>query len=156
LPFTALPPSRSELRRLVAPCGLYCGGCLAFAGGPIRNHARALRDLLGPNFENYAERLAEMNPALGQYECFADLLKFLSQGSCKGCRDGGCLLGNCGVRACVIDREQDFCGLCPDFPCENPGLPEGLRERWLKNGEILRDRGPAGLLELVRNRPRYP
>ncbi len=156
MPFTALPPSRSELRRLVAPCGLYCGGCLAFAGGPIRSHARALRDLLGPNFAAYAKRLEPMNPALGTFAEFDELLGFLSQGTCKGCREGGCLLGNCGVRACALGREIDFCGLCPDFPCQDPGLPEGLVERWRKNGEILRDKGPATFLELVRSRPRYP
>lgn len=154
--FTALPPSRSELRRLIAPCGLYCGGCLSFAGGAIRNHARALRDLLGPDFAPYAQRLAAMNPALGHYPGFALLLDFMAQGVCKGCREGGCLLGSCGVRACAMEREMDFCGLCPDFPCKNPGLPEGLAERWRKNGEILRDKGPASFLELVRVRPRYP
>lgn len=156
MPFSAMPPSRSELLRLVSPCGLYCGGCLAFAGGAIRNHARALSDLLGPNFAGYAERLAPMNPALGKYPDFAELLGYLSQGACKGCREGGCLLGNCGVRACAMEREMDFCGLCPDFPCENPGLPEGLVERWRRNGEILRDKGPALFLGLVRARPRYP
>jgi hypothetical protein len=153
---TAMPPSRSELLRLIAPCGLYCGGCLAFAGGAIRNHARALRDLLGPNFDTYAKRMESMNPVLCHYRDFSALLEFLSLGSCKGCRDGGCLLGNCGARECVLSREQDFCGLCPDFPCENPGLPEGLKERWRRNGEILRDKGPAAYLELVRLRPRYP
>jgi len=65
-------------------------------------------------------------------------------------------MGNCGVRACAIERGQDFCGLCPDFPCVEPGLPQGLMERWRKNGEILRDIGPAAYLELVRLRPRYP
>jgi hypothetical protein len=156
MPLKSLPPSRSELLRLVAPCGLYCGGCLAFSGGAIRSHARALRDLLGPNFSAYAPRMTGMNPALGHYDDFANLLEFLSKGSCLGCRGGGCLMGNCGVRECALKREQDFCGLCPDFPCENSGLPEGLVERWRKNGMILRDRGPAAFLELVRMRPRYP
>ena len=156
MPLSPVPPSRSELLRLVAPCGLYCGGCLAFAGGAIRNHARALRDLLGPNFDAYAKRMEAMNPVLCHYEGFADLLDFLSQGSCKGCREGGCLMGNCGVRTCALEREMDFCGLCPDFPCENPGLPEGLVERWRRNGEILREKGPASFLDLMRVRPRYP
>jgi hypothetical protein len=156
MPTSPLPISRSELTRLIAPCGLYCGGCLAFAGGAIRNHARALRDLLGPNFEAYARRMEVMNPVLCHYTDFAHLLDFLSLGSCKGCRDGGCLMGSCGVRECAIKREMDFCGLCPDFPCEKPGLPEGLLERWRKNGEILRDKGPALFLELARSRPRYP
>lgn len=156
MPNTQLPISRSELTRLVAPCGLYCGGCLAFAGGAIRNHARALRDLLGPNFQAYATRMEAMNPVLCHYQDFSRLLDFLSLGSCRGCRDGGCLLGNCGVRECAMKREMDFCGLCPDFPCEKPGLPEGLTERWRRNGEILREKGPAAFLELVRNRPRYP
>lgn len=154
--FSAQPPSRTELRRLVAPCGLYCGGCLAFTGGAIRNHARALSDLLGPSFSAYAKRMEIMNPALAAYPEFSQLLNFLAQGSCKGCREGGCLLGNCGVRACSMERTVDFCGQCPDFPCENPGLPEGLVERWRKNGEILRDKGAAEYLDLVRVRPRYP
>jgi hypothetical protein len=140
----------------VAPCGLYCGGCLAFAGGPIRSHARALADRLGPNFAAYAERLSTMNPALANYPQFVQLLDFLAQGSCQGCREGGCLLGDCGVRTCALERGVGFCGLCPDFPCENPGLPEGLQERWRKNNErILRDGAPA-FLELVRTKPRYP
>jgi hypothetical protein len=60
------------------------------------------------------------------------------------------------VRACALKRQVDFCGLCPDFPCENPGLPEGLLERWRKNSALLRDRGAVEFLELVRTRPRYP
>lgn len=156
MPHSPIPPLRTELTRLVAPCGLYCGGCIAFAGGAVRTHARALRDLLGPNFATYAERLSAMNPALGHYPAFARMLEFLSQGTCKGCRGGGCLLGSCGVRGCAVKRGVDFCGLCPDFPCEEPGLPEGLLERWRKNGEILRDKGPAEFLELLRLRPRYP
>jgi len=150
------PPTEHEIARLVAPCGLYCGGCLAFAGGPVRGHARALSDLLGPNFAAYAERLSAMNPALGDYPKFARLLDFLAQGSCRGCREGGCLLGDCGVRACALGRGVGFCGLCPDFPCAAPGLPEGLLPLWRKNGERLRADGPAAFLALVRSRPRYP
>ncbi len=148
--------SERELLRLVAPCGLYCGGCLAFSGGTIRGHARALGDLLGPNFATYAERLSAMNPALGDYPQFAQLLEFLASGSCQGCREGGCQLGNCGVRACILERGGSFCGLCADFPCENPGLPEGLLPSWRKNGERIREHGPAAFLELVRTKPRYP
>ncbi len=154
-PETSIRSAR-EITRLVAPCGLFCGGCLAFEGGPIRSHARALAGLLGPNFGVYAERLSEMNPVLGHYPAFADMLEFLARGSCRGCREGGCLLGNCGARACALERGIDFCGLCPDFPCENPGLPEGLLERWRRNGEILRAKGPAAYLDLVRGKPRYP
>lgn len=148
--------SQGEILRMVAPCGLFCGGCLAFMGGPIRTHARVLSGLLGSNFGTYAERLSAMSPALEHYPAFADMLDFLSQGSCRGCREGGCLLGDCGARGCAAERGVDFCGLCPDFPCENPGLPEPLLPRWRTNGEILRAKGPAAFLELVRVRPRYP
>ncbi|MBU1040761.1 MAG: DUF3795 domain-containing protein [Proteobacteria bacterium] len=151
-----IPSTEREFTRLVAPCGLFCGGCLAFAGGPIRSHARALADLLGPNFAAYAERLSAMDPALCEYPQFARVLEFLARGTCRGCREGGCLLGNCGVRACALERGVNVCGLCPDFPCENPGLPEALLEGWRKNGERIRDNGPAAFLELVRSRPRYP
>ena len=67
--------SAREITRLVAPCGLFCGGCLAFEGGPIRSHARALAGLLGPNFGVYAQRLSEMNPVLSHYPAFADMLE---------------------------------------------------------------------------------
>ncbi len=153
---TLPPPLHAELLRLIAPCGLHCGGCLAFDGGAIRNHARALRELLGPNFSTYAKRMEAMDPVLCHYQDFSGLLDFLSLGPCKGCRDGGCLMGNCGARACALSRQVDFCGLCPDFPCANPALPEGLLERWRRNGELLREHGPAAFLELIRSSPRYP
>ena len=30
---------REELLRRLAPCGLNCGKCVAFAGGPVQEHA---------------------------------------------------------------------------------------------------------------------
>jgi len=148
--------NQREMLRLIAPCGLYCGGCLSFQGGPIRAHARALKNLLGPNFAQYAQRLSGMNAALAKYPDFAEVLDLMEQGSCGGCREGGCLLGNCGARACSMERGVDFCGLCPDFPCANPGLPEPLVPRWRECGEILRAKGPASYLEMMRAKPRYP
>lgn len=43
----------------IAPCGLHCGKCFAFADGDISYHSNELKKSLG-NFEVYAQRFVEM------------------------------------------------------------------------------------------------
>ena len=146
---------QAHLARL-APCGLNCGACLAFSGGPVQEAAQALIRALGPNFAPYAERFTAMNPVFADYPALARLLEFLGHGSCGGCRQSGCLLAHCGVHACVRDKGLNFCYECAEFPCANPGLPEGLRQRWQKNNERLRDEGPEAYYARIKDKPRYP
>ena len=97
------PEVPEDLLDRLGPCGLHCGGCLAFQGGKIQTHAQALKELLGPNFQAYAERLGDMDPAFGDYPEFARFLDFLANGQCSGCRGGGCRR-NAAIRcrcACV-------------------------------------------------------
>lgn len=46
----------------LAPCGLHCGKCFAFAGGDINRHSAELKKNLG-NFRPYAERFSEIGRA---------------------------------------------------------------------------------------------
>lgn len=147
---------REALLRRVAPCGLHCGGCVAFAEGPVREHAEALRGLLGTNFAGYARRFEEMNPVFAHYPAFAELLDWLARGSCEGCRGRGCLFADCRVGICVRERGVDFCFECAEFPCERHGLPEMLAGRWKANNERMKSIGVEAWYELLRNRPRYP
>lgn len=43
----------------IAPCGLHCGKCFAFADGDISYHSNELKRSLG-NFDVYAQRFVAM------------------------------------------------------------------------------------------------
>ncbi|MES9996376.1 DUF3795 domain-containing protein [Desulfovibrio aminophilus] len=146
---------RAHLARL-APCGLNCGGCLAFSGGPVQEAAQSLIRALGPDFAPYAERFTAMNPVFADYPAFARLLEFLGHGSCGGCRQSGCLFQACGVHACIRDKGLDFCFQCDDFPCDAHGLPPALAERWRTNNERMREEGPEAYWLRIKDTPRYP
>ncbi len=148
--------TEKDILKRVAPCGLNCGACLAFEGGPIQRSSRELTELLGPNFIHYSKRLSAMNPVLGKYPDFAEVLHFLAGGTCGGCRATGCLYSDCRVRLCVRERGVDFCHQCPDFPCSGTGYPPELLERWRDNNEKLRGMGLAAYHEMIRSKPRYP
>lgn len=149
-------PTPDHIRNALGPCGLHCGACLAYAGGPIQEHAKALVQALGPNFAGYAERFAGMLPVFQHYPAFAQLLEFLAAGSCTGCRGAGCLFKECRLPHCSQERGVAFCFECAAFPCEEHGLPPGLAERWRGNNEIMRAKGLEAYYELVKERPRYP
>lgn len=148
--------NHEEMLRRLAPCGLNCGACVAFADGPVREHAAALRDLLGPNFKSYAERFAGMNPVFEEYEGFEKLLDWLAQGSCSGCRGAGCLFTACRVGHCVREQGVEFCFECREFPCDRHGLPAPLAERWKVNNERMKSVGVAAYYEILKEKPRYP
>ena len=149
-------PDRAAMIRALGPCGLHCSGCLAFADGPIREHARALQGLLGDNFAAYARRFEGMNPVFANYPAFRELLDFLSQGSCTGCRESGCLFKECRVPACASAHSVDFCHQCPEYPCDGHGFPDSLATVWRRNNEIMREKGLETYYQLVKDRPRYP
>lgn len=146
----------SYLTKIIAPCGLNCCKCLAFEGGEIQTHSRALAELLGSNFQVYAERFSQMNPVFKNYPAFKALLELLCRGTCGGCRKEGCLFQACGVHTCVKEKDVDFCFECKDFPCENTGLPAALHERWKGNNRQMKDLGIAGFYEKIKGLPRYP
>jgi hypothetical protein len=145
-----------ELLDYVAPCGLNCVTCLAFERSEIRGHALALLELLGPNFDAYAERFSNMNPVFEHYRGFKMLLSFLGEGSCGGCRKGGCLFRNCVVHRCVQEKGVDFCFECKEFPCEGKGLHPPLYEKWKQNNEMMKALGVRRFHEKTKDLKRYP
>ena len=140
----------------IAPCGLNCGKCLVFEHGEIKGHARALADLLGPNFQAYADRFAMVNPIFGHYKAFRNLLDFLAEGSCRSCRNGQCLFQPCKVRECVKEKGVDFCFQCDSYPCDATGLNERLVRVWRANNDRMKEVGVEQFHEEVKDRPRYP
>ena len=146
----------TKLIEIIAPCGLNCNKCVAFVQGEIRRHSLTIAELLGPNFDTYAERFAHMNPNFKKYPAFKELLGFFCAGSCGGCRMEGCLFQACGVHTCVKEKGVDFCFECDEFPCKNSGLPPPLYERWKKNNEMMRDLGVGGYYDKIKDLPRYP
>jgi hypothetical protein len=147
----------AELLSVIAPCGLDCEKCLVFEQGEVRRHASKIIELLGSNFDGYAERFTEMNPVFKNYPGFKALLDFLSQGSCGGCRKEGCLLKACRVHTCCVkEKGVDFCFECAEFPCDRHGLPAGLREIWEKSNIQMKDQGIETFYEDLKQRPRYP
>lgn len=147
---------REELMKRLAPCGLFCGNCVAFSGGAIQEHAQGLGEKLGENFHAYAERFAAMNPLFASYGQFRELLDWLAQGSCSGCRGAGCLFTACRVTECVREQSVDFCFQCAEFPCDRHAMPPGLAERWKANNEKMRDMGVEAYYDAFKDKPRYP
>jgi C_GCAxxG_C_C family probable redox protein len=152
----SLPEAGELAASRIAPCGLCCGTCLAYDGGPVQQAASALRAALGDNFAPYAERFAAMNPVFGDYAPFSELLDYLASGSCSGCRGAGCLFTACRVGSCSREHGVDYCFQCAEFPCDRHGMPGPLAERWLVNNERMRDIGPEAWFAAARTKPRYP
>jgi hypothetical protein len=147
---------QTPLTEIIAACGLNCAKCLAYEKGAIRAHSQALRELLGPHFDAYAERFAAMDPAFQDWPGFKRLLEFLGQGRCHGCRQGGCLFSACRVHTCIKVKGVDFCFTCAEFPCADHGLPPILKQRWRQNNETMQQLGVERFWEKIKDLPRYP
>ncbi len=145
-----------DFLKILGPCGLNCGKCLAFAGGDIQRTAEDLKHLLGDNFAAYASRFSGMDPVFTNYPVFSEFLDHLTGGTCKGCRKGECLFKACQVKDCIKEKEVDFCFQCDQFPCDRHGFPEGLEKRWQKNNRMMKELGMKGYYERIKDEPRYP
>ena len=135
-------------------CGLSCGKCLAFSEGDIGRLSQELQQRLGA-FGPYAERFATFTPVFGNYPAFEELLEHLAESNCAGCRAGGCRNAGCGVRKCAQEHGIDFCFQCDEFPCDPPGFPPPLKEKWLAIGRRMNDVGAERYYEETRDEPRY-
>lgn len=145
-----------ELLHRIAPCGLDCGKCIAFADGPVRKAAQELISLLGDNFHTYAERFAAHTPVFAEYAAFRSLLDHLAQGEYRGCRSGSCLFQACRVQHCVREHEVDYCFQCDAFPCATTELPPRLENLWRKNNTLMKTIGVEEFARRIKDRPRYP
>ncbi len=103
------------IKQCLAPCGLHCGKCFAFAGGQIRALSSRLRVELG-NFGVFAKRFVDLldDPIIAKYPEFQDVLDHLPKRA-----------------ACGRDGELDFCiGRSFMRLCGREYVPAGLQ--WLQ------------------------
>lgn len=94
-------------KRLIAPCGLYCGVCAVLI---------AHRD----NNQKFKERLTQV------YGVPPEEIK------CEGCLSENLFFycANCPIRDCALSRNYEGCHECSEFPCEhveNFPLPVGKK-----------------------------
>ncbi len=145
-------------RYLIAPCGLDCSRCVGCSNGNVAVHASEIAKNLGNNFEVYADRLKEFNPAMKNYSDFRVLLDKLAAPDCEGCRsENKICLPSCKISECVKEHEIEFCFECSEFPdCENTGLTEPLLTRWKTNNLIMHKKGVDEYIKLQAEKPRYP
>lgn len=148
---------KEEIDARLAPCGLHCAKCFAFADGDIRRSSRELQQALG-RFDIYAKRFAEMldEPRFAKYPDFAEFLALLASSSCRGCRKEQCkLFKGCQVRACSHKRGVDYCFRCEEFPCSHTGFDAHLYGRFVANNDRMRQIGIERYYDEIKERPRY-
>ena len=115
--------TRSDLLEYVAPCSLLCYTCPAYEDGVISKHSRDLCKYFEGYYDfNKANLPDKYRSWLKEFESFYKRLKRYSHGSCIACRNNpsagsGCI-ENCIVPSCTRENKVDFCGECPNFPCE--------------------------------------
>jgi hypothetical protein len=139
------------------PCGILCEKCFAFENGPIRQNAEQLKYHLG-EFDVYARRFVSLldEPVFSKYPDFKEVLNLFSANNCKGCRKQQChLFTECKVRQCYKDKEVDYCFQCSDFPCDNTGFDENLKQRWLILNRRIREIGLESYYDEIKDKPRY-
>ncbi|BDQ37853.1 hypothetical protein SYK_22130 [Pseudodesulfovibrio nedwellii] len=140
----------------LASCGLMCGKCVAYAGGPVQEVSAALKEHLGVNFGEYAKRFESTDAVFRQCQPFTELLDYFASGHCSGCRESGCLFKACAVPACAREHNVTYCFECKKFPCEEHGMPDRLAQIWRMNNERMRKYGVEEYFRIGNDKPRYP
>lgn len=106
--------SKSE-KRLIAPCGIYCGACDLFLG-KSRNLAKKMHRILN------GFNMADVGPLImgierERVEEFLNILRDWSQGTkCPGCLAGGGI-PSCPVKTCAQQQGFLTCAECAQMPC---------------------------------------
>ena len=131
-----------------------CRNCFANSQGDIAQLSAQLRERLG-SFDIYAERFSAFLPAFKNYPPFKELLAYLAQGHCDGCRGGTCLYPNCGVTTCYQDKGVDFCFQCDEFPCGRTNFDPHLEARWRQMNERMGEVGVEAYYDESKDLPRY-
>lgn len=138
----------------LAPCGLSCRKCFANVNGDIARHAKDLQKLLG-DFDIYAERFSKFLPEFENYPAFKQLLSYLAQPDCEGCRKGTCKYPNCGVVCCHNEKGVDFCFQCNEFPCDKTNFDPHLLKRWIFMNSRMKENTVETYYEETKDESRY-
>jgi len=144
----------NDILDILAPCGLNCRKCFANSNGEIRKSSIKLQELLG-SFDRYAERFSTFLPVFKNYPSFKELLMYLTEKNCNGCRKGSCLYPDCGVRDCYKSKGVDFCFQCDEFPCEKTNFDPDLKRRWIQMNNKMREIGIKSFYQKTKDLPRY-
>lgn len=115
---------KQKLLELTAPCSLLCYTCTAYKDGPVGECAKKLYSYLDGFGEMRGQFLSEEGRKtwMAQFVEFCSTLQHIG-GVCPGCRmeaGPGCIQG-CPVPGCISEKGVDFCGECPEFPCQKAG-----------------------------------
>ena len=151
-----LEESEDFIASRLAPCGLMCGKCVAYAGGPVQELSAAMKEQLGDSFGEYAQRFEPANSVFTHYPAFAELLDFFASGQCSGCRESGCLFKACAVPTCAREHGVTYCFECEKFPCKEHGMPDRLARIWRMNNERMQENGVEEYFKNENDKPRYP
>ena len=138
----------------IAPCGLRCDKCFAFTEGSIAETAKELIKHLGA-FDVYAERFSAFLPEFKNYPAFKELLHYLADPDCRGCREGDCKYPNCVVAKCFKEKAVEFCFQCDEFPCKKTNFDPHLKARWIKMNERMKEIGIQAYEQETKDKPRY-
>lgn len=145
---------RKELDRLIAPCGLICYTCDAMKDGVINQSAKQLLYVLG-SYDSFLESSPGSRQISGKYNNFKDVLEYLADVKCNGCRKDHCMDSNCIVPECTKNQKIDYCYECKDFPCDKTGFPDGLKKKWIRKNKKIKEIGIEKFFEEEKNKPHY-
>ncbi len=145
---------RDEILARVAPCGLVCGTCMGFQGGPIQASAESLMRHLDGVAE-YIEMHIPQDKA--RFDAFLPTLQFYAGRDCGGCRSGSnrCRLVNCAIRECTCAKDIDFCADCDEFPCDKVHLNDSFMRYWRAVHRDIRENGIEAFYGRMKDRPHY-
>ncbi|MFX1316162.1 MAG: DUF3795 domain-containing protein [Promethearchaeota archaeon] len=144
----------NDILEILAPCGLNCYKCFANSEGEIRKNSIKLKELLG-SFDIYAERFSAFLPVFKNYSSFKELLTYLTNENCNGCRKGSCIFPNCRVKDCYKEKDVDFCFQCKGFPCEKTNFDEHLKHRWIQMNKRMKEIGVESYYQETKESSRY-
>jgi hypothetical protein len=145
---------RNEMLRLIAPCGLLCYTCDAMKNGVINESAKKLLYVLG-SYDSFLESCSSSRPISGKYSDFKEVLAYLADAKCNGCREDHCMDSNCIVPECTKNQNIHFCYECRDFPCDKTGFPDDLKEKWMRKNNKIKAIGIEKYFEEEKNLPHY-
>lgn len=147
----------SNIKNVIAPCGLDCGKCYAYNGGDIKKLSIQLKTALG-DFGIYAERFSELidGDIFKKYPDFNELLTYFASADCRGCRYENCrIFPDCQVRDCFEKKGVDFCFQCSEFPCEDTGFDEHLQKRSIEINNRMKEIGVDKYYDEIKDKSRY-
>jgi len=145
---------KNDLLRVIAPCGLLCYTCDAMKDGVINQAAKKLLYAL-TSYDSFLESSPGARPISEKYSDFKEVLDYLANVKCNGCREDRCLKTNCIVPECTHNRNILFCYECEDFPCDKTGFPDDLKEKWIRKNKRIKEVGIERFFEEEKEIPHY-